>query len=388
MATKKKLLIHLATDRNSGEFRRIYRLNKDFNKHYQFHTIEVILLPLFKILKLGEFKTNPLGSKQYILPIFLPFKRFDLIRRINTFIGQRIIFLITRKVNPDIIWGETLVSYNYFKSIKDVTKIIDFHGAYPDEVRYSTGNERYATSLEQLEDDALHSCNEIIVQSSAMEHYLSSVHKFNKKCVVYTCGVDTEFFDYRKVDIQQRKKIGYNKEDIIFTYVGGTHKWQLLEQVIDIFYFISVKLPNAKLLLILQGDIKPIEEKIHQKKLNTVQILRNIPFEEINQYLSLSDFGWLLRENTILNQVASPTKLGEYLSSGLTIISSEVATYWTKTKKDCFIICPIDNPSIAAQKIVSFQYDNVATRKENCRNLAITEFSSAKDAQSIAQILL
>ena len=44
---KKKILYHFATDRNGGEFRRIKRLANDYDLKYSYHTLEVVILPVF-----------------------------------------------------------------------------------------------------------------------------------------------------------------------------------------------------------------------------------------------------------------------------------------------------------------------------------------------------
>ena len=43
----------------------------------------------------------------------------------------------------------------------------------------------------------------------------------------------------------------------------------------------------------------------------------------MSDYLSACDFGWMVRENTITNQVASPVKFAEYLAAGLEVIIGE-----------------------------------------------------------------
>jgi glycosyltransferase involved in cell wall biosynthesis len=44
--------------------------------------------------------------------------------------------------------------------------------------------------------------------------------------------------------------------------------------------------------------------------------------EEVGKYLEASDLGLLLRENHVVNRVASPTKFAEYLLCGLPVVIS------------------------------------------------------------------
>ena len=50
--------------------------------------------------------------------------------------------------------------------------------------------------------------------------------------------------------------------------------------------------------------------------------------KEVYKYLNAADVAFLLRDDVVLNRVASPTKLAEYMFCGLPIISTNVSTYW------------------------------------------------------------
>ena len=58
--------------------------------------------------------------------------------------------------------------------------------------------------------------------------------------------------------------------------------------------------------------------------------LTNVSHEDVNGFLNASDIGILLRENDTLNKVASPGKLGEYLSSGLNILTTKHIGLYSK----------------------------------------------------------
>ena len=49
----------------------------------------------------------------------------------------------------------------------------------------------------------------------------------------------------------------------------------------------------------------------------------NVNPDEVFDYLCIADYGWLVREQSITNRVASPVKFAEYLISGLKILISE-----------------------------------------------------------------
>lgn len=51
-------------------------------------------------------------------------------------------------------------------------------------------------------------------------------------------------------------------------------------------------------------------------------ILKSVPHEEMKYYLRMTHVGIVIRDNSIVNHVAAPTKIAEYLTSGISILYS------------------------------------------------------------------
>ena len=64
------------------------------------------------------------------------------------------------------------------------------------------------------------------------------------------------------------------------------------------------------------------------KEIRENVICKSLGFAEVPHYLNAADVAFLFRDNVVMNAVASPTKLAEYMACGLPIISSEVAKHW------------------------------------------------------------
>jgi glycosyltransferase involved in cell wall biosynthesis len=78
------------------------------------------------------------------------------------------------------------------------------------------------------------------------------------------------------------------------------------------------------MLIFLTKDIQMIKSIISEFP----EIKNNVMFfsvlnDEVCQYLNAADYGILFRENTIMNNVASPTKFAEYMLCGLPVLISE-----------------------------------------------------------------
>ena len=103
-------------------------------------------------------------------------------------------------------------------------------------------------------------------------------------------------------------------------YSGSTAGWQsfgllerMLTQVLD-------AQPEASVLFLSKRDEHNAQLEQHYPGRVEVKWLDHAQVEAM---LNACDYGIMLREDTITNRVASPTKFAEYLRSGLRIIASE-----------------------------------------------------------------
>ena len=61
-----------------------------------------------------------------------------------------------------------------------------------------------------------------------------------------------------------------------------------------------------------------------KKKYNNPNIISKfVPYIEVSDYLNAADIGIIIRNNDIVNNVASPIKFSEYISCGLPVISNK-----------------------------------------------------------------
>jgi len=117
-----------------------------------------------------------------------------------------------------------------------------------------------------------------------------------------------------------RKTLGFSADDIVIAYSGSAAGWQSLEQFGKLMLPLMEQEPRLKLLLLvksLPADFLPAQRfpaRVQQRWLEA---------EAVGEALQLCDHGWLLREQTVTNRVASPVKFAEYLAAGLKVLISE-----------------------------------------------------------------
>ncbi len=110
------------------------------------------------------------------------------------------------------------------------------------------------------------------------------------------------------------------KFDFTVSYIGSMAVWQSSNKLIELIVAIGNKYPKARFFILTKDNLsfsdaipKDIKDRI---------IFKNVPHSEIKHYLANSDLGIVLRDDNIVNRVAAPTKIAEYLTSGIPILYS------------------------------------------------------------------
>lgn len=120
--------------------------------------------------------------------------------------------------------------------------------------------------------------------------------------------------------VTRRKQLGFSAEDVVLAYSGSASGWQ------------SFELLEEQLDLQLRRDHRMAVLFLAPMNLDDLELARKhpgrvrqawLPHEEVAATLAACDYGILVRERTVTNRVASPTKLAEYLACGLPVLISE-----------------------------------------------------------------
>jgi len=115
---------------------------------------------------------------------------------------------------------------------------------------------------------------------------------------------------------EARKRYGIAEEEKVFVYSGGVSPWQCIEESVELFNKIAMRLNNCKMLL-LSGD-KTAVEKYASEKI----IVDSLQYSAVNSTICAGDFAFLLRKDCVTNNVAYPNKFIEYVQSGMKIIAT------------------------------------------------------------------
>lgn len=189
--------------------------------------------------------------------------------------------------------------------------VLDAHGAVPEEVRMYSKKQWVVPFLERLERMVFGKADVVICVTEQMKkHFLAKYPRYTGRYVVYSIFPET--LRWKGVERGEPKR----KEDPIrVIYSGGISPWQLLDLTLD-----TIKRNQAPWLeyTLLVTDRPYVERLLEAKGMKDLPVrLRSVQPEELAAYYSRADYAFILREDNVVNRVANPTKLVEYLRFGL-----------------------------------------------------------------------
>ena len=143
-------------------------------------------------------------------------------------------------------------------------------------------------------------------------HYQKKYLNFKGEFIIYSIMPS----DLRDISIEEIIKIkSENNVKIEVIYSGGTQNWQNIDLLMQ-----SISLNQSPRIhyTILTGDIKTFEQKIKEQNIaaGSISLESRLPSELWKDYIK-ADYAFILRDENIVNKVANPTKLIEYLYYGL-----------------------------------------------------------------------
>lgn len=189
--------------------------------------------------------------------------------------------------------------------------------------------------------------------SNEMKNYIEKKYKKKNKFFIMPCfntDIDVNSFEYANK---------YKKN--IFTYVGSLSKWQCFNETVDFYKEIEKKVENTQLKVYTFSE-EEAKKILREKRVKNYYIGKVSP-EKIQDVLKEAKFGFTLREDIFVNNVATPTKFSSYLSAGvIPIFSLCIKDFYEKTLNKKYII-PIKNFKDVSPKIIQLCKKDIDTEE-------------------------
>jgi len=279
-------------DLKDGYFQRVLAINRilsGFTRYYIDYDNSSII-PVIKKIKEGVFeiktsKYNPFGLILiFIITLLLGNIYLHSILRLKSSF-HKLLFLVARK------------------------RIVDLHGAVPEEL--SLYNKKNKSEIfEKVENFAKKNADIVISVSQSLTDHIKKKYDLDDRKFILL-----PIFSANKNKMIEKKFV----KNII--YCGGLQKWQQTEKMLEHVFRHKGKYN----FIFLVTDPETLSKKYFELyKENFPGIVRSSSPDEAREYYAKNCFGLVLREDIIVNRVACPTKLIEYLQNDIVpIVDSE-----------------------------------------------------------------
>lgn len=202
--------------------------------------------------------------------------------------------------------------------------VLDAHGAVPEEELYFKGNKKKSFYYTFVERIILSRANYIICVTNAMkDHFITKFQITKNNFIIYS------ILPHNLTTASPNESINskLNDSTINIIYSGGVSPWQNIDLMLKTIE--DNQSPNIKY-TILTGDLDIILKKIstYNIDLKNIEINSVLPSELVGYYKK-ADYAFILRDDNIVNNVANPTKLVEYLFYGIIpiVLSPKIGDY-------------------------------------------------------------
>lgn len=179
-------------------------------------------------------------------------------------------------------------------------------------------------------------------KSIAVFFVSETMRKFEEK--KFKIDIKNKSFIMPCFNVSQNSVIHFNDnkyENNIFAYVGSLSEWQCFPETIDFYKKIERLVPNASL-RVFTFQKEEAEKILLEKKVKNFSVNTVAP-DKMTEALADVKFGFVLRDNISVNNVATPTKLSSYLSAGVIPIFSECIRDFFENTRDMHYVIPVNN---------------------------------------------
>lgn len=196
--------------------------------------------------------------------------------------------------------------------------ILDLHGTVPEEIRH-TGNRWLAAIMRLVERTAFARTSMAVCVTRQMEIFYRGKYPNSKTSYLYlpifTAQVCQPADQVAVAAL--RSKLRIPDEAVVFVYSGGLQAWQNIPRMLDATA--SLLEDQRNWFIFLTGETQALRHELTARfgRVPGRVIVAHAKPDELRCYYELANFGFILRDDHILNRVANPTKLVEYLYFGI-----------------------------------------------------------------------
>ena len=244
-----------------------------------------------------------------------------------------------------------------------------YQGIAPEESFMSNNSKIKFFILSKIEKYILKKAGFVFFVSNEMKRFYEKKYKLDlsKKSFIMPC--------FNEQDVAQN---AFNEEKYInnnFVYLGGLQPWQCFEQTAQIYAEVEKRSEKPTKFFVFTSQKEKATETLNKYGAQNYEVDFVSP-DELSKRIQNVKYGFVLREDNAVNNVATPTKFSNYLSNGIIpIYSSSVksfAEYDSELKIG--VICDLNDTEKGIKNILNHMQKDIASQE--IRNKCETTFSN------------
>jgi glycosyltransferase involved in cell wall biosynthesis len=165
----------------------------------------------------------------------------------------------------------------------------------------------------------------ICISSELKEHLRRRWNIAEAKLVVLPCAADVDAFGPRQGSQAGRRRLGLTTEPVVI-WVGGFFPWHDLELLLQSFAQVLPHCPNARLVLVGDGQTRPaIEQQVLTSGLKHAVIFTgSVPHNRVPELVAMADVAVVPAAPVSAGRggTGTPLKLFEYMAAGKAIVAT------------------------------------------------------------------
>src|SRR3972149_7836923 len=223
---------------------------------------------------------------------------------------------LIKKIKPDFVYCRSsfsfLLLYIFSLLYIKVSLVYDARGIWDERIIYKGKKDIKYYFLKMHQIFAFKKSDRQICVSN---RFADLIKKYRKKKDIFVIQSCTNQIKDKDINNITRKSLGFSETDIIICYSGGIRQYQKIDKIIELIE----NLPNNFKLLCMTYSVEIMENKFLNAKIDKNRYcIKNAPtYNNLVSYLKISNAGIIFRDDIIVNNVASPIKISEYLFAGL-----------------------------------------------------------------------
>jgi len=201
--------------------------------------------------------------------------------------------------------------------------ILDLHGLVPEEFEME-GDIKRSIIFNRVEKCVYSKLTSVVAVSQRLaNHYRQKYPDASPEYIIYPIIPN----NLQPVTVEEINE-SLHSETVNFIYSGNLQAWQNIDLMLESIKKLSKN--THYFFQILTGQVEEMKERFREKNINLQNVdIRGVKSEELGEYYKKAHYGFVLRDNIAVNNVACPTKLIEYMNYGIIpiVLSDEIGDF-------------------------------------------------------------